>query len=47
VDEDGGVGSVVAAPIWTAVLDLLAHAQGSRPELDHIRVAVTQLARVV
>jgi hypothetical protein len=38
VDEDGVVGNVVAAPVGTAVLDLLAHADGRGPELLHIGV---------
>jgi hypothetical protein len=40
VDEDGVVGYVVAAPVGTAVLDLLAHANGRGPELLHIGVPV-------
>jgi hypothetical protein len=38
VDEDGVVGDVVSTPIGTAVLDLLAHANGRGPELLHIGV---------
>jgi hypothetical protein len=38
VDENCVVGNVVAAPIGAAVLDLLAHANGRRPELLHIGV---------
>jgi hypothetical protein len=38
VDKNCVVGNVVAAPIGTAVLDLLAHANGRRPELLHIGV---------
>jgi hypothetical protein len=38
VDENCVVGNVVAAPIGTTVLDLLAHANGRRPELLHIGV---------
>ena len=40
MDEDSVVGDVVAAPIGTAVLDLLAHANGRGPELLHIGVPV-------
>ena len=40
VDEDSVVGDVVAAPIGTAVLDLLAHTDGRGPELLHIGVPV-------
>ena len=40
MDEDSVVGDVVAAPIGTAVLDLLAHADGRGPELLHIGVPV-------
>jgi len=40
VYEDGVVCNVVAAPIGTAVLDLLAHADGRGPELLHIGVPV-------
>jgi len=40
VDEDSVVGDVVAAPVGTAVLDLLAHADGRGPELLHIGVPV-------
>lgn len=40
VYEDGVVCNVVAAPIGTAVLDLLAHADGRGSELLHIGVPV-------
>lgn len=40
MDEDGVVGNVVATPIGTAVLDLLAHANGRGPELLHIGMSV-------
>jgi hypothetical protein len=46
VDEDGVVGDVVAAPVGTAVLDLLAHADGGGPELLHIGVPVRLSVRV-
>ena len=46
MDEDSVVGDVVAAPIGTAVLDLLAHTDGRGPELLHIGVPVWLLVFV-
>jgi len=40
MDEDGVVGNVVATPIRTAVLDLLAHANGRGPELLNIGMSI-------
>lgn len=40
VDQNGLVGGVVSAPIGTAVLDLLAHAQGGGAEALDIRMMV-------
>lgn len=40
MDEDGVVGDVVATPIRTAVLDLLAHANGRGPELLNIGMSI-------
>lgn len=38
VDKNGAVGSVVPAPVRSSVLDLLAHANRSGPELLYVRM---------
>jgi hypothetical protein len=46
VHQDSAVGSVISAPVRSTVLDLLAHANGRRPELLHIGVTAISSQRI-
>ena len=45
VDEDGVVGKMVSAPIWSTMSHCFAHTQGSRFEFHHIWVASKRLSQ--